>query len=479
MKLRLASSYVLFCTLTLAAAAVVAEPRGETTLSTSPRGQTEKCIALTKLPGGIYSDKDVENEKEYCAINFYNNSVALCPKTWSTSPGTIVHDAAKSGKTSVQAEASDCGRNSKLKSIAKFKQTMNRADTSGTRSESSILYYHLSRLLNVTVDVPTAVYRSMDKNEHYQRVSSKAHPAGGMIANGWNALRQAELNPDSYNPTADLFTADRLQIYGVMFKDRGERYEVEFNGTRASGWGVGQNKDFQKTAPFEALKSDQDLPQAISAGISRAVQESSAMAKAYRGTTPSNVQMALWMRELTEISILDYILSQQDRIGNIDYRWYWIFQDASGKIRSQKDDSSVPRANMGSIKVPSEIAAFHPVLVQKTSIGDNDAGGSPSYANFTKQSGMLQNIRHINVQTYARLVRLSYDLSARGEIYQNLEKNFSLKHEQLAMLTKNSQEAAGILISACESQKLKFDLVTFQQVYRGEFGETRPDCRNP
>jgi len=44
------------------------------------------------------------------------------------------------------------------------------------------------------------------------------------------------------------------------------------------------------------------------------------------GTAPE--QMAFWMNKLTEITLLDYSSSQQDRTGEIDYLsyWYWLSQ---------------------------------------------------------------------------------------------------------------------------------------------------------
>jgi hypothetical protein len=46
-------------------------------------------------------------------------------------------------------------------------------------------------------------------------------------------------------------------------------------------------------------------------------------------------QIVYWMRDLTQIVLLDFILSQPDRVGNIDYveRWYWI---ENGEMKSRK-----------------------------------------------------------------------------------------------------------------------------------------------
>jgi len=443
----------------------------------SPNGVTESCIVVNKLPLGNYSKGDVEKENETCAIDFYNNSVALCPKTWSTSPGTIIRDNSSTGKSSAQSEATNCSQDSSMKSIAKFKQTMNRNGTSGTYSISSILYYHFSRALNATVDIPVAVYRTMDRKAHYDRVSSKARPSSAAKMNlaGWGHLKNAEITPSTYSPTSDLFTEDG-QIYGAILKDKGERYGFEVNGTRASGWGKGQNMDFQKTPGFMALKSSKPMPQAIDDGIDQAFRDPK-MSKAFNGARPSQVQTTLWMKEISEIVILDYIFSQQDRVGNIDYRWFWIF-DNNGQVQMKKEDSEVSLARKGNIRVGSDIASLNPVLVQKTSIGDNDAGGMVSYANFTKATGMLEGIRHIHPDTYTRLVHLAHDFEQQGGNFKALQ-GMGLRADSLKQTVGNTKMAASILMQACESGSLKFDLVSYKDAYKGQFQSNPVNCRNP
>lgn len=56
----------------------------------SPNGIIESCIALAKLPMGHYKEGDLREEQKLCAINFNDDATALCSKTWSTSPATIV-----------------------------------------------------------------------------------------------------------------------------------------------------------------------------------------------------------------------------------------------------------------------------------------------------------------------------------------------------------------------------------------------------
>lgn len=499
-------SMILTILLCLGGAQSQAAVSGDITNFTSPNGLTEQCTALEKSPNGHYSDKDIAKEKEFCSIDFYNNTVAMCAKTWSTSPGTIIHDINGTGKTSLENEAAHCkSKETGLKTIAKFKTTMNRADTSGTYSYAPLWYYHFSRILDTTVDVPVAVHRTIDKKAHYDRVSSKANPSPSAKMNsaGWAALRAAELNPASYGTFAiDLFTPDYKQIRGAMMKDKGTRYGVEINGTRASGWGDGQNYDFQKTPGFLALQSDQPLQQAFDTAAAQAFKDP-AMARAFaadRATKlgrPSDAQMALWARELSEIAILDYIFSQQDRIGNIDYVWFWAFKDESGNVKLKKEDSELSRLAMAKIPVPKDIAAYHPILVQKSQLNDNDAGVMLRYANFTKSTGMLDGIppkspskvhapiRHLNINTYRSLLHLALDLKAQGPIYHTLSRAFDTNasvpdKDRFKNVINNVQAAANIFIKNCQDHKMRFDIPDFDDAVSGKFEETPvQNCLQP
>jgi hypothetical protein len=461
----------------------------------SPNGVRESCVALAKLPMGAYKASDAEEELRLCSLDFYNNSVALCPKTWSTSPGTMIQSFQGLASSSAAAEASLCKNGTPMKTLSKFKQTMNQQGTSGTFSGSSIMYYHLSRALDTSVTVPIAVYRSMDKAAHNSRVTAKAHPAANARMNiaGWDWIRRSEASPEVYRPTSDLFTADHKQIYGVLLKDSGERYGMEVNGTRASGWGDGQNFDFQKTPGFMALKTNQPLVDAINTGYSNAVKDG-AMAKAFASGRPSVPQMVLWMNELSEIALMDFIFSQQDRVGNVDYKWYWTYVDsATGEVKAEKVDDerlkSISRLSMSKIPVPAALAGKNAILVQKTSIGDNDAGGLVQYANFARRTGMLDGVAgktnpmyHFNKDTYSRLIRLARDFKARGENYQTLEREIRIAgyndagDKRFAQLINNTVRAADLLEANCKSGVLKLDLVSFKKAVEGDLVATNKTC---
>ena len=431
---------------------------GKTTHYTSPNQVKEQAIALPDIPQGKYSKKDATKQSKFLAIDFYDSKIALCPKTWSTSPGTMVRNIGQSGISQSTYERSHCSGKTvapTVDKLAKFKQTMNQHDTSGTFATSSLLYFHFSRYFDTAVTVPPAIYREMDRKAHRDRVtrSGARKTSRGMIAKGWDHLYHAEKDPRTYKPTNELFTPDRSCVYGVLLRGKGARYGAEVNGIR-SRWGVRQNEDFQRTAPYLALQSSRPLLAAIKSGKGKAFR-SSTLRKATGDV--SELQMIFWMREITEIVLLDYIFSQQDRIGNIDFCWHWYWvQD--GKVKKQSHKGKFNRSRMNRQKPPEAIAQFSPVLIQRTAINDNDAGGRVPYTNFAKKTGMLQKLRHFSKKTYDKLVALDKDLENKGPIHQYIETSFVLDARQRRQITKNTRLALDILKDTKDLGKLQFDL---------------------
>jgi len=452
--------------------------KGEVFSFTSPKDIEEHCIILDRMPGGKYSDEDTRTEQSYCKINLYDGSIAVCPKAWSTSPGMEVFHLAGQGRSPAEFEKSLCGTSLHKEIIASgqpitFKTTMNSSTTSGTFSTASLLYYHFSRYLHTAINVPVAVYRSIDKNTYLQRVTLRglALTAGSkarhMNHEAWLVMQKAEQNPASYHPVDELFTRDRNQIYGIFMQPAGARYNSVLNGTRESGWGEGQNLDFQNTAPFLALRSEQPLAAAIDHGLVKARKDKKLNHD--MGSQVSAQQMVYWMQELTEIALLDYIFSQQDRIGNIDYRYYWYWV-ANGEVKRRHAEGKQP---------PNEIAAFKPVRLMRTQLNDNDAGGRRSYVNYTKKTQMLEKIRHYNADIYKRLLALDIDFSKQGRLYNYVKRTFGLSESQLKQVVKNTSQAVTILKESCKQGRLRFDLDPEAFLLTGQGVERRIDCDRP
>jgi hypothetical protein len=457
-------------------AAGSSEVKGAVSVFKSPGGVGERCVVLARMPGAIYRDSEAREEAGMCEINFYAGSHALCPKLFSTSAGTLVHDL-RGGAYAGQVERFEhevCPRGHVVAREAadvpvSFKMSVNTRETSATFANSALIYYHYARYFDAAIHVPAAVLRTMDRMEHRTRVAaagareSAGRPALHMNHAAWTTLAQAEQQPESYTSADELFTADRRAVYGVMLHPRGRQYGEEFNGSRSSGWGDGQSRDFQETPPFVALRSSQPLAGAIEEGLRRG-HAAAAIPAAVR-----EVQMVFWMRDLVDITLLDYLFGQQDRIGNIDYLTYWYWVEG-GQVRRMPAQGA---------HRPDELAAFAPKLITRTELGDNDAGVRLSYLNFTKRTGMLEALRHYNAATYAKLMALDQDFAANGPLWSYTRDSFGLSDVEFRRIAGNVRDAAAILRAACRAGRLRFDLEPEAFLRDGTVAERAVDCGKP
>jgi len=441
----------------IATAVADAPVSGAITSYTSPNGVSEQCIEITPMPRAHYSKKDLKTQADYCSIDF--SKVALCPKLWSTSPGTIIYqiDETKYNGDYTQFEKQHCAqghhaRASAIDKLASFKISVNQKDTSGTYAPSSWVYYHLSRYFKTDVQVPVAVYRSIDKQVHLERVVKPAlkiiHDRHGlkMLKAGWRFLDAVESGQDMGSAGRAMLTDDGKQVFGALLDNKGDRYAIDFNGTRESGWGVGQNYDFQQTAPYLALRSGLPMAEAIRHGIHQSRSNPKMARKISEDIAPT--QVAFWMQELLEITLLDYMLGQQDRIGNIDYTWRWFWlQD--GKLETRRAHGN---------EIPADLMEYRPLRLRRSAINDNDAGVRRGYANFAMKTGMLEKLRHYNPRLYKKLAHLADDLRSEGEIYQWFANNSGLSSKEIDSMRERTLKAYTLLQSDCKSGSLKLDL---------------------
>src|ERR1700722_8027723 len=456
----------------------------------------EQCIVLNRFSqesGAKYLPKDTDEEQKLCVVAFDDKAIGLCPKTWSTSPGTIVYDIGKSkynGNSSL-FESEYCPTQRALKGkvegtdkIASFKQSVNgqfHQRTSATYSQASPLYYHFSRYLNTTVDVPVAVIRTMDVQDHLRRVASKAPGLGhpGMIVAGWNVVISAERNPSGYIPTDEFYYGDPKDslLYGTMLKGPGARAGAEFNGDIAGKGYTQQYVFIQKTPAFLALSNPKDFAAASAEGLSSSKADT-VVAKALSGGITSQ-QLMFWMTELSDVLLMDYIFNQQDRPGNIDYVWVWYYVDHSGQVKTIRVDSEASRSAMASVETPPEVKnSAKSFLIQKIRINDNDAGGR-RYTNFTKNFGLLEKLHHLNPVTYAQLIRLANDFQVKGPIYKYFQGTFNLPDAYGAAIAQNVIQAAVVLKNTCKSGNMKFDLSPKSYLATGQVQAVSVDCEAP
>jgi len=209
-----------------------------------------------------------------------NKDIGMCPKIRGSSPGTLIydiHNTIYAGRPEA-FETEFCPKHSlsvqRVVELARFKQSINgqfNQRTSATFSQAQPLYYHFSRYLNTTVDVPVAVMTTMDAQMHLRRVTDRGLELARNERNlaGWIVVALTERIPLGYVPVEDFYYGDPKHglFYGTMLKRVGKRYGPEFNGNIVGRGYAGQYQYLQKTPAFLALTTPGNLIRAMNTGL--------------------------------------------------------------------------------------------------------------------------------------------------------------------------------------------------------------------
>lgn len=444
---------------------------GDSVNYNSPGEVQESCVKVTHIPNGKYSDKDLAKENELCGINFYEtDKIALCPKLWSTTGATLIFDVSAMGAKASQFESKSCpqlqGKKTEgAKSVAKFKQNTVQEGTSAVSFRGILSYYHLSRYFDFGIKVPPVVYREMDVKQHLKRVTrvgAASHASEPMNKVAWKWFLNLETGGDDESARQYLLTKNSKSIKGVLYKDKGQKYPLEFIGSEDTDAG---SSAFLSTAPYRALKSKDSMMKAIAAANEKTGKKHSAL------------QMALWMRDLSEITLIDYILGQEDRIGNIDFTWKWYYlEDGVVKTLEEKSES----LNSSKIAVPEEIAKFNPILIKETHLGDNDQSILDwDVTSYARTEGALKTINHFSSKTYAKLYALVENFDSGLNFGKYFREDIGVMSSDAARIKKFSVEALNILKAKCTAGELRFDLDMPTDVLLNSVKEVKVNCDKP
>lgn len=398
----------------------------------SPQGLAELCVIPKKLPGGLYKNGDIEKENELCSYDFYTN-MGICPKYSSTNPAILLlKPNAKYSKPAI--DASDCNvEKMDVKTEAKFKQSITCSHT-----PSILAYYQVSRLLGNVGRVPVAVIRTMDMRTHGKLVKKANDFLAGIddpIRASWRRFAEYYRAPRLY-PL--VFDGTQSQIYGAL----SDNVKNEEKYTEVSGVGDYDSRyqRFVRQRPFQLVASSQSVPQIVGSSAFTAV-----------------AQTVLQMKDVSDMVVLDTLLNQQDRIGNIHYKFYWYFiNPQTGKLERSKSDAKLSN---GDIKVPEDesknMAGKSAVLLKEMVLKDNDCGVAKT--NMMRQVSALEKIRHMSYQTYRRFIDFEKTLTAPAtKDYFMIEMLFS--PDDYKDMVKNAAFIKQVLTAKCQSGELKFDV---------------------
>ncbi|MEO9062357.1 MAG: hypothetical protein ABI270_10000 [Nitrosospira sp.] len=386
-----------------------------------PGREAEICAVPTRFDGASYSTRDARVMEQLCAIDVRKNA-AVCPKLNSTNPGLDIF-AIPDDTTAQKFQDTYC-KSPKGEKIAKYKLS-----TSCSYTPSLLGYYHVSRILGNVANVPPAVLRTYDLADHIAlgRKALARAPASSLIRATWAGLMAQLTAGPNASRRALLLTDDFSQSYGALVDNPSheEFYNDFFNG---GGNSLARAQNFRDRNPTIALL-------ARSADVSTMVG---------RNFTADNVQKMVQIKDASELIVLDMLLNQQDRFGNIHEVPVYYYLDAQdGKVRNERKLTA------------DEVTQRKAVKVKQMMLKDNDCGVAKS--NIAKSAGLADRIAHMDPETYYRLLSLDR-ISGRPEVEAFFRHETLFTSADFASLRANLKQLATQLHQRCTAGQLKLDL---------------------
>ncbi|MGZ3797343.1 MAG: hypothetical protein ACXVB1_13305, partial [Pseudobdellovibrionaceae bacterium] len=225
-----------------------------------------------------------------------------------------------------------------------------------------------------------------------------------------------------------LFTSDFVQSYGALQENprNEEKYSEMFFSAKA---GETRADAFRNRSPiFALLKNKNPLSSLVGNQF-----------------TASNVQRVLQMQNVADMIVMDTLLNQQDRFGNIHFTNSFFYLDSSEGLKVKSEN----------IMTEEEILRTGAVQVKNMMLKDNDCGIAKE--NVAKKARLIQNLSHMNPETYARLLKLQMETSQ--ESTKRFFMNETLMTEKdYSSFQQNLGEVVQTLKKACHEGRLQLDL---------------------
>ena len=396
--------------------------------ATSGQNPDEICVIPKTFPGASYSAKDIKRAGQLCSYDFHqetgDNAVGVCPKLVSTNPGLEIHALGTLSKPVFESTECKKPRDRNGKKLAKFKQTITCSYTG-----SILAYYHMSRLLGDIVKVPQSVIRTLDLSKMKTYVERGQSFSTGYIAESWDGLNNALFGSGgtarTYQPL--LLTTDKKQVFGALsVNPRGERRHPLIN-----------------VKPYSRF--------AGTTWVSRVLNANQIGTMVGREFEKAQYGIRV-MKDISDMILLDFILAQQDRLGNIHSKdYYYYLQDGkTERVAAKKIANPAAELPSPNVKVP--------IMVLK----DSDCGVRQG-SNLFKKQKTLEKVRHMDPDTYAHLRWLVQEWKS-GAAKEFLIREAALETPNLwgnsvhTVIEKNLFEAEKILVDNCKAGKLLLDL---------------------
>jgi hypothetical protein len=336
----------------------------------------EMCI----LPSHAFSpasEKDLEAEQMLCAIDLYNQAddLSVSSKVNSTSIGLLVQRPKE-------------GKPTDFKTIAKWKPT---GQQTSVKTSANLAYYHLSRYLDLSIDVNVAVLRTVDADalKPFIEEGLKKAPRSGNQRNlkGWKDFDALSKGENPMNLRADVLTSDGKQFFGSFYANPSN---TETDSAYGHAKGLAGAPGWQSVTKPGAI-------------------------------TLSTPQAAYSAIDASEMIVLDVLLAQQDRIGNVD------------KKEKELDDGT---------------------KVWRMVLSDNDGG-----LRGNKLQPYLKNLRHMRQKTYDAVQKFAKEWGAPdSELKAFFSKECALSPAEVKKMDGNITFVATTLKALKDKNQLRLDL---------------------
>lgn len=398
----------------------------------SPQGAPELCIVPKKLAGGRYDGGDLKKETDLCNYDFYLN-VGVCPKMNSTNPAVLLVEP--NDRYSKEAiDSSNCDlKKMDLATAAKFKQSL-----SCSYTPSILSYYQISRLLGNIGRVPPAVIRTLDIRTH-AKITKKAMDLltdpNDPIRLSWLQFGRLHKDPRFF---PDVVDRSLTQIFGALSDNvKNEERYVDVSGV---GPYETRYERFLRQPPFQKVSSPQSVIQIVGSAQFSVI-----------------AQTVVQMKDVSDMVLLDTLLNQQDRIGNIHYKFFWYsVNPQSNKLERTKSKAKWVK---GVLSIPGDesraMSDRQAALLKEMVLKDNDCGVAKT--NMMKSVNALESIRHMSYNTYRRFLNFVQILN-NPEMKTYFKEEMLFSGPDIATLFANAQKAKQILVQKCQSRELLFDV---------------------
>lgn len=388
----------------------------------------EECVALPPAPGTEIDSGRKDDEDALCTIKFDDPNVIFCPALHSTNPGTDIYEL-PTGVSRASFEQKECPKELKRngKFLAKFKQS-----TSCSYTPAILAYGKLADALKIHVDVPATVYRTMELATHKgveQMADAYAH---GLIKQTWAGL------VSKIAVSSPKVIKDGL-LYGAMVDHQG---------------GI----DHHPTLNHRGSDSNPAAPFLSSSTWAMATKGSEIRSQISPSLNTLGQMMAV--RDVGEMAIIDHILAQQDRFGNVaaKEKIFWLEQTGAAQelhsIKATKANKPIDGTNQTTMQYlnANHIAYVQfPVMV----LADNDCGLRQD-SNVVRQNNMVQHVRHISSSVYKNVQ--SFAKTNPDDLLDYFQNQTLMTSDEAKGVIARLQEVASILKTNCDNGTLVFDL---------------------